>query len=176
MTKLLEQLLTEQQETDFRSAAERKPEASQPRARLALHCWRKGELAEALDWADRCLELDSLNIDFYRLKANILADMQQTAKAVEIAMRARLAVPQSIPAHILTVRMLLLDLQPAKAQQALDAALLLAPDSQQLEHLKSLQLQILAASRQANHDPLKWLTRKFNNRRANVAGEDSADS
>jgi len=165
-------LLTERQEAHARALAQRRPDASQPRLRLALHCWRKGELAEALEWADRALALDPQNINAYRIRAIILSGMRQTAKAVETALRARAMAPQSVPAHLLTVRMLLEDLQTGKAQEALEAALELEPDTQDLQQLKVLQQQILAASRQAEQKPLDWITRKFNRRLANVAGED----
>ena len=166
------QLLTDQQEAHAREMAELKPDACQPRLRLAVHFWRKGELAEALDWADRGLAVDPQSMHAYRIRANILTGMRQTAKAVETALQARAMAPQSPSAHILTVRMLLADLQPAKAQEALDASLQLHLETPELEQLKVLQRQILATSRRAEQKPLDWFTKKFNRRRANVAGED----
>ena len=82
MKKRDNQLLTEQQEAHARAMVQRKPGASQPHLRLALHCRQKGELAEALEWADRGLALDPQNVNAYRIRANILCDMRQTAKAI----------------------------------------------------------------------------------------------
>jgi len=176
MIKRENQPLAERQESKLRALAERQPDASQPRIRLALHCWRMGELAEALEWADRSLALDPQNLNAYRIRANILSDMRQTGKAVETALRARKMAPLSLAAHALSVRMLLADLQPAKAQEALDAALKLDLDTQELQQLKVLQRKILAASQQAERKPLDWATRKFNRRLANVASEDPEPS
>jgi len=176
VTKRDQQLLSEQQEEHFRNLAEKRPGASRPRLRLALHCWRKGELAEALTWVDSGLRLDPQNINAYRIRANILVDLRQTVKAVETARQALDANPKSMLAHILTVRMLLADLQPGKAQEVLDSALDLEPGEQQLRHLKSLQLQILSVAKQADQNPLNWLTRKYNRRLANVAGEEEDET
>jgi hypothetical protein len=57
----------------------------------------------------------------------------------------------------------------------LDATLGLDPDPEQLQQLKSLQQQILAATREAEQQPLDWIRQKFNLRLANVASEE-ADS
>jgi len=176
MMKREKQRLTEQEVARVRAMAERKPNAGQPRLRLARHYWLEGELEEALVWADRGLALEPENINAYRVRANILVGMRQTTKAVETALRARAVAPQSIPAHLLVLRMMLADLQPNKAQEMLDATLELDPSSQQLQQLKSLQQQILATSRQAELRPLDWITRKFNRRLANVANEEPDSS
>jgi len=172
MTQHQDQLLTEQEEARVRAMAERKPDAGRPRLRLARHYWLKGELEEALVWADRGLALEPGNINAYRIRANVLVGLRQTSKAVETALQARAVAPQSIAAHLLVVRMMLADLQPRKAQEMLDATLELDPSSQQLQQLKSLQQQILATSRQAELQPLDWIMRKFNRRLANVASEE----
>ena len=176
MVKRDNQLLTEQQEAKVRALAERRTDASQPRMRLAMHCWQKGELAEALDWADQCLALDPQNISAYRIRANILSGMRHTGKAVETALRAREMAPQSVSAHVLAVRMLLGDLQTARAQEVLDETLALPLDAQELRQLKLLQKQILAAARQAERNPFDWVARKFNRRVGNVAGEEGDTS
>jgi tetratricopeptide (TPR) repeat protein len=165
------QLLTAEEETRFRAMAAKNPRAAQPPAHLALHCWRSGALPEALDWIDRCLEIDVSEVNYYRIRANILVDMKQSAKAVETAIQAIEVAPESVIAKLLTVRMLLADLQPARAQEVLDVTLDLEPETQQLHFMKSLQAQILNMTRQAEHDPLKWLSLKYRKRLANVASE-----
>lgn len=172
MARERSQLLTERQLARVKAAAERNPDSIRPRLRLALHYWRNGELNEALEWVDRGLALHPADIGAYRIRANVLVEMSRTAKAVETAMAARAVAPQSIPAHILIVRMLLADLQPGRAQEFLDAAVDLDPDPAQLRQLTALQKQILAVSQSAERKPLDWIARKFNRRRANVAGED----
>lgn len=169
-------ILSAEQEASCRRRVQDQPHAIQPRARLALHCWRSGELADALEWIESCLELDRTNVDLYRLRANIQVDLQLTGQALATAREARELAPDSIPAHLLLVRMLLADLQPAKAQQALDTVLQLGPDVDQLHQMKSLQEQILSMTRLADRDPLKWLTLKFRKRKANLAGEKKRSS
>jgi tetratricopeptide (TPR) repeat protein len=166
------QLLGEEEEAQVRQAIERKPDAPLPRARLALHCWRRGDLAEALEWIDSCLEIDPGQVDYYRIRANIQVDMRQSAKAVETAQRAIGVLPESVMAHLLTTRMLLADLHPARAQSMLDKALKLNPDCQHLELMKALQSQIVQMTRQAEHDPVNWLKRKLQKRLENVAVEE----
>lgn len=164
-------LLTEQEEARLHAMAESKPMAGQPRLRLARHYWLKGELEEALVWTDGVLALEPGNINASRIRAKVLVAMKQTGKAVETALHACAQTPQSIPAHLLAVRMMLADLQPRKAQEMLDLTLELDPGTQHLQQLKSLQQQILAVSNQAERRPLDWITRKFNRRLANVAAE-----
>lgn len=166
------QILTDQQLARVRSLAESSPAAGQPRLRLARHYWLKGELNEALVWVDRGLQLEPENINAYRIRANVLVGLKQTARATQTARDALQVAPRSVPAHILLVRMLLADLQPRAAQEMLDATLQLDPDPEQLQQLKHLQQQILSTSRQAETNPLDWMTRKFNRRLANVAGEE----
>ena len=155
----------------MRESAGQNPSAAPLRARLALHCWRTGALGEALEWIDSCLEIDGSNVSFYRIRANVLADMNQSIRAVRTARRAVEAAPESVLARLLATRMLLIDLQPSRAQQALDAALDLDPDHQHLTMMKSLQEQILRMSREAEDHPLKWYSRKLKKRLANVAAE-----
>jgi len=164
-------LLTEQEEARLRATAESKPKAGQPRLRLARHYWLKGELEEALVWTGALLALEPGNINASRIRAKVLVAMKQTGKAVSTALHACAVAPQSVPAHLLAVRMMLEDLQPRKAQEILDQILELDPGTQHLQQLKSLQHQILAVSNQAERRPLNWITRKFNRRRANVAAE-----
>jgi len=165
------QILSPEEESSDRLLAEQHPRAAQPRARLALHCWRSGDLGEALVWIDSCLDIDASNVNYYRIRANILADMNQSARAVRTALHAVQAAPESILARLLTARMMLADLQPAKAQEMLDMALGMNPEEQHLHMMKSLQAQILQMIREAEHHPLKWYSRKLKKRLANVAAE-----
>ena len=169
---LHKQLLSAREEVQVRARIEQNPRAVQPRARLAVHCWRSGALPEAVKWIDSCLVLDPANVNFYRVRANVFADMKHSAKAVKTAMKAIKIAPESVMARLLTVRMLLADLQPARAQKVLDSTLALDPDHQQLRQMKSLQAQILNMTRQSEHDPINWLSRKLEKRLSNVAGED----
>ena len=166
-----QQLLTAEKEAWFRKVAEQNPDAHRAQAHLALHCWRSGALQEAMEWIDRCLGVAPAEVNYYRIRANILVDKQQSAKAVETALQAVEVAPESVSARLLTVRMLLADLQPARAQEVLDATLDLDPEHEQLHFMKSLQTQILNMTRQAEHDPLKWLSRKYKKRLSNVANE-----
>ncbi len=79
------QLLTAEEEESFRAIAAKNPQAVQPSAHLALHCWRSGDLKEAMEWIDRCQEVNMSEVNYYRIRANILVDLQQTARAVETA-------------------------------------------------------------------------------------------
>ncbi len=165
------QILLEHEEAQVRERIRKMPEAQTPRVRLALHCWRSGLLSEALEWVDACLELDSTNVDYYRIRANVLIDMRLSAQAVETAERAIRAVPDSVTAWMLAARMRLIDLQPARAQIALDRALELDPEHGHVEFMKSLQEQILNMKRESEHNPLKWIGKKIKKRMDNVAGE-----
>ena len=166
-----QQLLTAEKEARFRKVAEHNPGAHRAQAHLALHCWRSGALPEAMEWIDRCLGVAPTEVNYYRIRANILVDMQQSAKAVETALQAVEVAPESVIARLLTVRMLLADLHPAKAQEVLDTTLEFDPEREQLQFMKSLQTQILNMTRQAENDPLKWLSRKYKKRLSNVANE-----
>lgn len=168
------QLLTPLQEKQVRARIEKIPNTAQPRVRLALHCWRSGVLPEAIEWIDSCLELEPANVDFYRIRANIFVDMKQSGRAVEVAIRAIELAPEVVMARLLMVRMLLADLQPDRAQRELNATLdlELEMEKQHLHFMKSLQTQILHMNQEAERDPIKWLSRKFSKRRANVASED----
>ncbi len=166
------QLLTPDEEARLRSEARQNPRAAQTRARLALHCWRSGGFQEAIEWIDACLELDPSNVNYYRVRANVLADMQHSAQAVETALRSVEIAPESVMARLLTVNMLLADLQPSRAQKMLDDALELDREHEYLQLIKSLQIRVLNMSRQAEHNPVKWLARKFKKRLRNVVGED----
>ena len=165
------QLLSTAQAEQARSQAEEDPASPRPRAQLALHCWRAGQFEEAMEWIDSCLELDESNLDFYRIKANVLADMKLSGRALETAMGALASAPGSVTARILAVRMMLADLQPRKAQSMLDSILALEPGDQELGHVKFLQAQIVNMIHQAENDPLRWLSRKLKSRLSNVAGE-----
>jgi len=165
------QILTAEEESRDRLLAGQNPREPQPRARLALHCWRSGNLEEALVWIDSCLEIDASNVNYYRIRANVLADLNQTIRAVRTALRAVQAAPDSIIARLLTARMLLANLQPAKAQEMLDTTLDMNPEEQHLHMMKSLQAQILQMTRESEHHPLKWYSRKLKKRLANVATE-----
>lgn len=172
MTQRNNPILTEQQVLRVRALAERDPTATLPRLRLARHYWLRREFNEALVWVDSSLQLDPENISAYRIRANVLVGLQQTAKAVKTALEAVQVAPASITARLLAVRMMLANLQLEQAQEMLDLALELDPDPQQLQQLKSLQQQILATSRQAEQKPLDWITRRFNRRLANVKSEE----
>jgi tetratricopeptide (TPR) repeat protein len=176
MSQQENQLLSKEEEARILALAERDANAGLPRLKLARHYWQKGELAEALLWADRGLALEPGNINAYRIRAHILLGLKQTRKAVETANTARAKAPQSVPAHLLTVRMLLADLQPGKAQKILDAILDLEPNSNQLQQLKSLQQQVHVVSRQVEQRPLDWIVRKFNRRLADVAKKEGESS
>ena len=166
-----DQILSAEEEAQARIQAEKQPKATPPRARLALHCWRTGQLQEALEWVDSCLEIDDTVVGFYRIRANVLAEQKQTSDAVETALKAIEIAPESVIARLLTVRMYLADLQPAKAQETLDAALELDPRRQHLQLMKPLQAQVVNMLREAEHRPLDWYSRKLKKRLAGVAAE-----
>ncbi|MBT4519665.1 MAG: hypothetical protein HOC23_06645 [Halieaceae bacterium] len=168
------QLLSTDEEVQLRAAIEQDPGTAHFRGRLALHCWRSGDLSEALGWIDSSLEIDPTNVHYYRIRANVLVDRNLSARAVETALKATEILPESVLARLLTVRMLLADLKPTMAQEALDATLDLDPNHQQLHEMKSLQKQILNMISQSKRDPVKWLSRKLQKRKANVAGENQA--
>jgi len=160
-----------EKEADFRAAIADKPRSLHFHRRLAVNLRRQKRYKEALEEIEICTSLAPEKVIYVSMKANLLSRMSRYDEAARAADLALDSNPGKVDLYLLSARMRLANLQPVKAQKKIDSAMEHNPDERQLIRMKMIQRKINGMSRRAERKPMEWLSRRLNQRIANVAAE-----